>query len=69
MPFSLQPSAVNSSGIFGAMDVDDDKDEKRTRLVELDEQHRLNEDEMIWERAGQFQPGRLKTKFHEVMPH
>lgn len=48
------------------MDSDDENEEQRTPLVDVDEHHKLNDDELRWERAGQFQPGRLKTKFHDV---
>ena len=48
------------------MDVEEENEEPRSRLIEIDEHHKLNDDELKWERAGQFQPGRLKTKFHDL---
>lgn len=48
------------------MDIEDDNEDQRVPLVEIDERHKMNDDELRWERAGQFQPGRLNSKFHEV---
>lgn len=48
------------------MDAEDEKEETRTPMIDVDEYHKLNDDELKWERAGQFQPGKLKTKFHEM---
>jgi len=48
------------------MDIEEDSEDQRVPLVEIDEKHKLNDDELKWERAGQFQPGRLTSKFHEV---
>ncbi|KAK3749209.1 hypothetical protein QZH41_006339 [Actinostola sp. cb2023] len=62
------PKALNSAGVvdYRIMDVEEENEEQRTPSVDIDEHHKLNDDELKWERAGQFQPGRLKTKFHEL---
>ena len=31
-----------------------------------DSKHHLSEEEMRWETAGHFQPGKLKSRFHEM---
>lgn len=30
------------------------------------EKHKLSEEELRWETAGHFQPGKLKSRFHEM---
>ncbi|XP_048587859.1 trichohyalin isoform X2 [Nematostella vectensis] len=51
---------------YRTMDVDDDNDEARTPFVDVDEHHKLNDEELRWESAGQFQPSKLKSMFHEM---